>query len=182
MVKKQKSIEIESPYLQKLTHSNLFRAYSSRPSSSMTSANRNHQSSSHFNIASSRPASSIAGAMEHLENGRYAPYHQAHSATAHARSANRQQRSSRQQPLHSSLHLSLRRERPSSAPVRAPSAASSHNKYGQKSQALFQRRGNLIRAQAYPNGSRQHSAFITARNLIEVSYRFIFPSLFFNWS
>ena len=160
MVKKQKSIEVESPYLQKLTHSNLFRAYSSRPSSVMTSANRNHQSSSHFNM-SSRPASSIAG-IEHLDNGKYAPYHQhqAHSATAHVR-----QRSSRQQP--ESLHLSLRRDRPSSAPVRAPSASS--HKYGQKSQALFRRGGNLIRAMAYPNGSRQHSAFITARNLIEVS-------------
>lgn len=147
-------LEIDSPYLQKLTHSNFLHTI-------VNGSGGNHHNNNNNNNHSiiTRPSSSTNRPPSAAGN-------------------------SKQPPTKSDSLNQLKRGaggesggRASSAPMRRRSESeqsllrnpNNNNNGGKKRRNLFQRMPHLIRAVAFRNGSRDVSAYITAKSLIEVS-------------
>lgn len=119
IIEKKKKIELESPYLQKLSHSNFIQTLVGRPSSSNINSHRSFRHPS--SAANLSRTNSALGTRTNSANivsyEKYEPYYKNDSnkiITYGLKNGNMTE--SKTNLAH--LHLSLRRERPSSAPIR----------------------------------------------------------------
>lgn len=144
-------LEIDSPYLQKLTHSNFLHTI-------VNGSGGNHHSNNNSiitrpNSSTNRPPSAAAAGNSKQPPTKSDSLNQLKRGTGGGESGGRA----------------------SSAPMRRRSESeqslfrNNNNAGNKKRRNLFQRMPHLIRAVAFRNGSRDVSAYITAKSLIEVS-------------
>jgi hypothetical protein len=162
--------KVNSPYLQKLNHSN-FLSTLNRPSSQTNGNNINSQrSGSRANSALGNNNGSRPGSANGNSRNRSA---------ANANHNNNSAFNGKEFTTQSSLHLSLRRETSTATAAsslqRVQSAKPIKNK--------FLETPSLLKAVAYQNGTRNVSSYITAKSIGDVSEssRFVFYSNYILW-
>ena len=142
---RRNKLEIDSPYLQKLSHSN-FLSHTAVPTSVKTTRANSRQTSVRTRPTSANPGDKYEAAFKQVSI-RFFKSESSEDLAKAKKISNRGQ-----------LQSSPVRDRPASAPL---------NKNGTKRSVL--RQPNMIKAVAYRNGNRHYSVFIAAKSLVDVS-------------
>ncbi len=141
---RRNKLEIDSPYLQKLSHSN-FLSHTPVPASVKITRANSRQTSVRTRPTSANPGDKNEAAFKQVSIRFFKSESSEDLANAKKISNRGEQTSSV-------------RNRPASAPL---------NKNGAKRSVL--RQPNMIKAVAYRNGNRHYSVFIAAKSLVDVS-------------
>ena len=147
-----------------MPHSNILQSILTPNNLNSNRSNRSFRASSTLGH-STRPTSSTIDNYE-----KYEPYVRGSKTNGHLNSKHYDEKLDSKSTI-DSLGLSLRKPRPSSAPIGIRPPLYNNAK---SSKSNYRRQPNMIRALCFRNGTRQYSANIAAKNLIEVNIKIDF--------